>query len=87
MTITTVADWKYKKKYNNINQKKHCEHLIPKHTLYYALKASCDIACAIYSSCDCFLTTDDRLFKYNTSEIQMLNPIDFIRRLEGDFSG
>lgn len=42
------------------------------------------IACAIRSSCDCFLTTDDRLLKYRTSEIQIMNPIDFIRRLEGD---
>lgn len=42
------------------------------------------IACAIRLSCDCFLTTDDRLLKYRTSEIQIMNPIDFIRRLEGD---
>ena len=45
------------------------------------------VACAVYSSCDCFLTTDDRLLKYRTGEIQMLNPIDFIRRLEGDLNG
>lgn len=42
------------------------------------------IACAVYSSCDYFLTTDDRLLKYHTSEIQILNPTDFIRRLEGE---
>ena len=51
------------------------------------VKDAYHIACAIYSSCDCFLTTDDRLLKYNTSEIRMLNPIDFIRRLEGDLNG
>lgn len=48
------------------------------------MKDAYHVACAIYSSCDCFLTTDNRLLKYNTSEIQMLNPIDFIRRLEDD---
>ena len=51
------------------------------------MKDAYHVACALYSSCDCFLTTDDRLLKYKTSEIQMLNPIDFIRRLEGDLSG
>ena len=48
------------------------------------MKDAYHVACAIYSSCDCFLTTDDKLLKYHTSEIQMLNPIDFIRRLEKD---
>lgn len=42
------------------------------------------VACAIYTSCDCFLTTDNRLLKYHTSEIQILNPIDFVGRLEED---
>lgn len=42
------------------------------------------IACAVYSSCDYFLTTDDRLLKYHTCEIQILNPTEFIRRLEGE---
>lgn len=50
------------------------------------MKDAYHVACAIYSSCDCFLTTDNRLLKYHTSEIQVLNPIDFIRRLEDDFN-
>lgn len=39
---------------------------------------------------NCCLTArmmTSRLLKYETCEIQMLNPIDFIRRLEGDFNG
>ena len=51
------------------------------------MKDAYHVACALYSSCDYFLSTDDRLLKYKTSEIQMLNPIDFIRRLEGDLYG
>lgn len=51
------------------------------------MKDAYHVACAIHSSCDYFLSTDDRLLKYHTSEIQMLNPIDFIRRLEGDLNG
>ncbi len=42
------------------------------------------VACAICSGCDSFLTTDDRLLKYKTKEIEILDPINFIRRMEGD---
>lgn len=51
------------------------------------MKDAYHVACAVYSSCDYFLSTNDRLLKYHTSEIQMLNPIDFIRRLEGNVNG
>ena len=46
------------------------------------MKDAYHLACAIYARCDCFLTTDDRLLKYVTNDILMLNPIDFIRRWE-----
>lgn len=51
------------------------------------MKDAYHIACAVFSSCDFFLTTDDRLLKYKTDEMQILNPIDFIRRLEGGING
>lgn len=51
------------------------------------MKDAYHVSCAVYASCDYFLTTDDRLLKYPTREIQMLNPIDFIRRLEDDLNG
>lgn len=47
------------------------------------MKDAYHVACAIYAKCNYFLTTDDRLLKYASEEIQMLNPIDFIRRWEG----
>ncbi len=40
------------------------------------------VACAIYANCDYFFTTDDRLLKYATDEIQIVNPIDFIKERE-----
>lgn len=40
------------------------------------------VACAIYANCDYFFTTDDRLLKYATDEIQIVNPIDFIKEWE-----
>ena len=43
---------------------------------------ACHVACAILSKCDCMLTTDKRLLKYRSDKILMLNPIDFITRLE-----
>lgn len=46
------------------------------------MKDAYHVACAIYANCDFFFSTDDRLLKYASEEIQMLNPIDFVRRWE-----
>ncbi len=46
------------------------------------MKDAYHVACAILSASDYFLTTDKRLLKYETSEIAMMNPIDFIGELE-----
>ena len=41
------------------------------------------VACAVYAGCDYFLTTDKRLLRYGSDRITMINPVDFIRELEG----
>lgn len=46
-------------------------------------KDASHVACAILCGCDCFITTDRRLLRYSTSEIMLLNPIDFVREKEG----
>ena len=46
-------------------------------------KDASHVACAILCGCDCFITTDRRLLKYRTSEIRLLNPIEFIMEKEG----
>lgn len=40
------------------------------------------LASAILAECDYFLSVDDRLLKYNSDEIIMMNPIDFLKILE-----
>lgn len=40
------------------------------------------VACAIMAGCDFFITTDDRLLKYLSQEIQIVTPGEFIRRAE-----
>ena len=40
-------------------------------------KDACHIACAILGKCDYFITTDDRLYKYQDPRIQIINPIQF----------
>lgn len=40
------------------------------------------IACAILSGCDYFLTTDDRVLKYHSDKIKILNPVEFLEILE-----
>ena len=47
-------------------------------------KDAIHVASAIIAGCDCFLTTDTRLLKYKTDKIAIENPIDFIRRMEGE---
>ena len=43
---------------------------------------SLHVACSIFLECDYFLTTDDRLLKRNISAVQVIDPIEFIRREE-----
>lgn len=42
------------------------------------------VACAIYAQCDYFITTDDRLLRYQTEQIHLVTPGEFIRRMEAD---
>ena len=37
------------------------------------------IACAIKANCDYFLTTDDRVLKYKSDKIEIIDPINFIK--------
>jgi predicted nucleic acid-binding protein len=48
-------------------------------------KDSLNMACAIESKCQYFITTDINLLKKAGlfSEIKVVNPIDFIREMEG----
>ncbi|AEF85452.1 conserved hypothetical protein [Treponema primitia ZAS-2] len=38
------------------------------------------IACAIFTKADVFITTDKKILNKSVKEIEVLNPIDFIRR-------
>ena len=40
------------------------------------------VASAVLAECDYFLSTDDKLLRYKTNEIILLNPVDFIKVLE-----
>lgn len=40
-------------------------------------------ACAIFAKCDYLLTTDDRLLKYKSEYISIVNPTEFIRLIGG----
>jgi predicted nucleic acid-binding protein len=37
------------------------------------------IACAALAGCDYFITTDKRILKHQTSGIQIVNPVQFVR--------
>nr|WP_300808371.1 hypothetical protein [uncultured Acetatifactor sp.] len=42
------------------------------------------VACALMAECDYFVTTDDRLLKYQSEKINLVTPGEFIRRMEAD---
>lgn len=46
-------------------------------------KDACHVASAILAECSYFLTTDKRLLKYKDEKIKIMNPIDFLREMEG----
>ena len=42
------------------------------------------IASAILANCDYFITFDKKILKFKSDEIKIINPIDFIKIIEGD---
>ena len=42
------------------------------------------VACAVMADCEYFITTDDRLLKYQSERINLVTPGEFIRRMEAD---
>lgn len=44
----------------------------------------CHVASAIYAKCSYFISTDKRLLKYQTNEIKMVTPIEFVTETEAD---
>jgi predicted nucleic acid-binding protein len=41
---------------------------------------SLHVACAIYMNCDYLITTDERLLKKQITTIQVIDPIEFIKK-------
>jgi predicted nucleic acid-binding protein len=47
-------------------------------------KDALHVACAIQAQCDYFLTTDKRLINKTVAQIELINPLDFIRKAGED---
>ena len=47
-------------------------------------KDACHVASAIYAGCEYFISTDRRLLKYQTEQIKMVTPIEFITETEDE---
>jgi predicted nucleic acid-binding protein len=47
-------------------------------------KDALHVACAKKADCDYFISTDDRLLKYQDDNMQLVTPEEFIRRMEAD---
>lgn len=47
-------------------------------------KDALHVACAVLAGCSYFITTDDRLLKYQTNRLNLVTPCEFVRRLESE---
>jgi len=47
-------------------------------------KDALHLACAIFSNCKYFITTDAKMLNKSIEGITVINPIDFIKNLEDD---
>ena len=47
-------------------------------------KDACHVASAIYAQCEYFISTDKRLLNFETTEIKMVTPIQFVTETESD---
>lgn len=45
-------------------------------------KDAIHVACALYTNCDYFISTDDRLLKLKRDDIIMINPMMFVKEME-----
>ena len=44
-------------------------------------KDAAHIACALLAGCEYFITTDDRLLKYENDRIGIVTPVEFLRKI------
>ena len=47
-------------------------------------KDACHVASAIYANCKYFISTDKRLLKYQTDQIKLVTPIEFVAETEDE---
>ena len=47
-------------------------------------KDAAHIACAIFANADYFITVDKKILNKNIKDITIINPVDFLRRLQND---
>ena len=69
---------------SNRNEKEIVE--LVKHIMMMGVKEKdvYHVACAIVAKCNYFITTDDRLLKYQSEKVDLVTPEEFIRRMEAD---
>ena len=73
---SVYIDETYKEQVESLAQTIHATGVKPADSIH--------AACAIIAHCDYLLTTDDRLLKYKTDRIQIVDPTEFIRLAGGE---
>jgi predicted nucleic acid-binding protein len=81
----SIQKWKFIAKYNCKASVEILEMGRAIEKLKIKPKDSLNIACAIASNCDYFITTDVKLLNKNVNGIKIVNPIDFIIGMENKY--
>ncbi|MBR5705484.1 MAG: PIN domain protein, partial [Deltaproteobacteria bacterium] len=45
------------------------------------------IACAAYAECDYFITTDKKILNKSIDRLVVVNPVEFVRKMEESYEG
>ena len=86
MRRTTIMDFIDKNAKIFVGEKSHRETIVSKaHDIMASglkFKDSCHVASAIFAGCDYLITTDKRLLKYQSDNICIVSPVEFLKVLE-----
>ena len=78
----TIAEWKHLATAHCVANEQIIAYAESLHKLGIKAKDALHISCAVYTECDCFITTDKKILNTPLEDILTINPVSFITELE-----
>ena len=77
-----INDWKSFAKIHCAENEKIIEYAENLKKMNVRTKDALHIACSVYSKSDYFITTDKQLFNLKLDDIKIINPLNFLHKME-----